>query len=98
MCNISKGGIGFEFLENRQLLSAAVVAYLPDYAYSSTLIAKIDYSALTQLNYFSVAASSKSGKLITKDPNTLVVSHLDKATAAAHKHGVKVSIVVGGAG
>lgn len=49
----------FETLETRQLQSAspAVVAYMPDYNTSDAVIAKIDYSTVNQINYFSVVPS-----------------------------------------
>jgi chitinase len=92
-------GVSLDWLEPRTLLSnGRVVGYFPDYAYSTRLVNKIDYSALTEINYFCVAASSKTGKLITNDPNTMDIAHLDSVVSAAHNHKVDVSLVVGGDG
>ena len=79
-------------LEARALFSAAPqsIGYLPDWEYSSTLIAKMDWAALTQVNYFSTTASSST--------DDFHVSRLDATVSAAHAHGVKVSLVIGGAG
>ena len=78
-----------EPLESRRLLSARVVGYFPEYRW--TFFNKIDWDAVTHVNYFSIAANT-DGSLTTTDINT---SHLQTAVAAAHSHGDKISIVVG---
>src|SRR4051794_35219600 len=86
-------------LESRMMFSSTqVVGYLPDYEYSSTLIQKLNWSALSQVNYFSVTANSSTGKINTGNTANFHVSRLDSTVAAAHAHHVKVSLVVGGAG
>ena len=44
----------------RSLFSVASVGYLPDWEYSSTLLSKMDWAALTQVNYFSTTANSST--------------------------------------
>jgi chitinase len=90
--------VAFETLESSALFSVASVGYLPDWEYSSTLISKMDWSALTQVNYFSTTANSSTGKINTTSTDEFHVSRLDSTVAAAHAHGVKVSLVIGGAG
>jgi len=75
-----------------------VVGYLPDYEYSSTLIQKLNWSALSQVNYFSVTANPTTGRINTGNTADFHVSRLDATVSAAHAHHVKVSLVVGGAG
>jgi GH18 family chitinase len=66
-----------------------VVGYLPEYRYSS--LSKIDFSALTHINYFSISATT-AGALST---GNIVLSHLATARNAAHAAGVTMSITVG---
>lgn len=92
-------------LESRQLFSATptVAGYLPDWRASQTTVNRIDYSAITTLNYFSVIPNA-SGKLPGADgspANSMSgysLSRLRSAVTAAKAHGVKVNIVIGGAG
>lgn len=100
MTNNRTNAVAIDTLESRAMFSAAPqsVGYLPDWEYSSTLIAKLDWAALTQVNYFSTTASSSTGKLVTTSNDDFHVSRLDATVSAAHKHGVKVSLVIGGAG
>lgn len=92
-------------LEARQMFSAAPqsVGYLPDWEANQALVSKIDWSGLTQVNYFSVVPK-KDGNIAGASgaaANSLSgysLSQLRSAVTAAHSHGVKVSIVIGGAG
>lgn len=78
-----------EALEQRCLLSGRVVGYFPEYRWS--FFNKIDWNAVTHLNYFAIAANT-DGSLSTGGVN---LSHLDTAVSTAHANGDKVSIVVG---
>ncbi|HZZ43819.1 MAG TPA: glycosyl hydrolase family 18 protein [Tepidisphaeraceae bacterium] len=66
-----------------------VVGYLPEYRYSS--FSKMDLTALTHANYFSISANN-DGSLST---GGVVSADLDAAVAALHAAGVTVSITVG---
>jgi GH18 family chitinase len=66
-----------------------VVGYLPSYRQSS--FSKVDLSALTHINYFSVTATD-SGALST---GNVSASNLNTVVAAAHAAGVTVSITIG---
>jgi GH18 family chitinase len=111
--------VAIESLEPRTLLSAVrptVVGYLPDYhvadMYSegSATLDRINWGALTQINYFSVVPDATTGALpgtkpdATSDPLPAVSSNgnsleqLNEVVTEAHSHHVKVSIVIGGAG
>ena len=99
----------FEPMEARTMYSAtpAVVGYLPDWENTPALVANLDktnYTGITQLNYFSVAPNA-DGYLPGTGTNTADASQngkplTDLKTLAddAHAHGVKVNIVIGGAG
>lgn len=93
-----------ESLEIRQHLSASlarqatsdastssrrVVGYLPEYRFTS--LNRIDFTALTHINYFSITATTTGG-LSTGNVN---LSHLATARDKAHAAGVKMSITVG---
>ncbi len=87
-----------EKFESRTFFSSsAVVAYLPDYEYAST-INKIDWAALTQINYFSLSPSGTTGKLPTRSTGGVALAKLISTVSKAQSHGVKVDIVIGGAG
>lgn len=89
-------------LESRRLMAAGVTGYLPDYHYG--VASKLDWSTLTTVNYFSVIPNGDTGAM----PGTGLepanssgdsdLSQLTSFVALAHSHGVKVNIVVGGAG
>lgn len=94
-------------LEGRTMFSAAatpaVVGYLPDYQVANVQNAdtgkldKIDWNSLTQLNYFSIVPNA-DGTLPTTTSSGGSMAQLDEVVNQAHAHGVKVEIVVGGAG
>lgn len=97
----------FEALESRQLQSASVptvAGYLPDYSATPATIAKLDYSTLNTINYFSVNPDSNgyipgtNGEASATSVGGQPLSLLQNAVATAHGHGVKINIVVGGAG
>jgi GH18 family chitinase len=84
-------------LEARQHLSRnQVVGYLTNYSIAGGKIDinKIDYSALTQINYFA-AIPADNGTLTLSDTEK---TRLDSVIAKAHSYGVKVSLSLGGAG
>jgi GH18 family chitinase len=84
-------------LETRQHLSRnQVVGYLTTYSIAGGRIDlnKIDYSALTQINYFA-AIPANDGHLTL---SATEAARLDSVVAKAHSHGVKVSLSLGGAG
>jgi hypothetical protein len=70
--------------------SGRVVAYLPEYRYSS-VFSKLDFNLMTHANYFSISAAA-DGSLSTGGVNA---AHLDTAVAALHAAGDTVSITVG---
>lgn len=92
-----------ESLETRTLNSAspAVVAYLPDYNATSEIIQKIDYSTVTEINYFSVIPDN-SGNFDSSDSLQTAggggATIMKQAISAAHAHNDKINVVVGGAG
>ncbi len=67
-----------------------IVGYLPYYRYSSAF-SKIDWTALTHVNYFSISADT-AGALTTTN---VTASALNAVVAAAHAAGVTVGITVG---
>lgn len=97
----------FERLEDRRLLAASVsttaghatadastsprrvIGYLPSYRQSS--LGRIDFSALTHVNYFAVRTTG-TGTLTTTN---VVPANLAAAKNAAHAAGVTISITVG---
>ena len=82
-------------LESRHHLSAnQVVGYLTNYSieYANFDINKIDYSALTQINYF--AAIPSAGGTISF--STGEQTRLNAVVAKAHSYGVTVSLSLGG--
>lgn len=70
--------------------SNRVVGYLPYYRYSSAF-SKLDWTALTHVNYFSVT-SSDTGVLTTTN---VTATALNNVVATAHAAGVTVGITVG---
>ncbi|MDB5297227.1 MAG: Carbohydrate binding family 6 [Phycisphaerales bacterium] len=109
----------FDTLESRQMFSAAapaVVGYLPDYQIdhlktnvNAATLDKVNWAALTRVNYFSVVPDATTGALpgTTAADGTVIpavtssghnLTELRQVVSQAHAHGVKVSIVVGGAG
>jgi hypothetical protein len=84
-----------ELLEARQLLSsslkAQVVAYLPDYRFSS--LSSIDFSAVSRINYFAIAPTS-SGALPTQSSSGFSLTQLQSVVTAAHAASVPVSITI----
>src|SRR5688572_24112837 len=76
-----------EALEPRQMLTR-VVGYLPEYRYSR--FADIDLSAVTHINYFSIAGNA-DGTLSTANVN---LSHLGTVVSSAHSQGKTVSITL----
>ena len=93
-------------LESRTMFSAAptVVGYLPDYEANTAMVKQIDWTSITQLNYFSVVPGSNGaipgadGKATATSMDGESLSQLKYAVSQAHAHHVKVDIVVGGAG
>src|SRR5262249_42656702 len=87
-----------ESFESRIMLSLAgqVVGYVPDYEYGA-ISRKIDYKAVTRLNYFSVVASS-SGSLGTTSvdgyPFSQTGDQLDPLVTAAHAASPRVSVSI----
>ncbi|MDB5327576.1 MAG: glycoside hydrolase family 18 [Phycisphaerales bacterium] len=102
-----------EGLEARSMRSAtpAVVGYLPDWEATPAMMQTLknsNFNGITQLNYFSVLPTT-DGLLPGTSHNGLTnnatnsssdsdLSQLDTVVAAAHTAGVKVDIVIGGAG
>src|SRR4051812_29444410 len=94
-------------LESRTMLTAApgVVGYLPDYNYaklgseSGGFLAKVNWGALTQINYFSIVPDAVTAALPThsSDAFSNSLTQLSDVVTQAHAHNVKVSIVIGGA-
>lgn len=101
-----------DVLESRQMYSAApmVVGYLPDY--ETAKLDGIDWSAITQINYFSVKPNASTGAMPgtngqpavstgmdwrSGSPVPYSLSQLTEVVTKAKQHNVKVDIVVGGA-
>jgi chitinase len=82
-----------EPLEARTLFAFAgqVVGYLPDY--ESAFNSKIDYSALTRLNYFSIVPST-TGAIPAATVDGHPFSELQSVVSLAHAKGVAVSITI----
>lgn len=95
--------VSIESLESRTFLSATpqVVGYLPDYRYDSTLMSNLDWSTLSQVNYFSVRPNS-NGTMPSQSSSGYALtgsnSQVDKVVQAAHGHSKKAYVVIGGAG
>jgi Glycosyl hydrolases family 18 len=95
-----------EPLESRTMLSLAgqVVGYVPDYEYNA-ISSKIDYSAVTRLNYFSLVANG-NGSLNTTSVDGYPFSppvppsppqpndELDPLVAAAHAASPRVAVSI----
>ncbi|CAN5595996.1 hypothetical protein BH09PLA1_BH09PLA1_10090 [soil metagenome] len=82
-----------ESLESRTLLSTTrVVAYYPDYRYAA-LAPKMDWSAITHLNYFALSVNG-SGTLASSTSSGGSFAQLDTVVNTAHSKGVSVSIVI----
>ncbi len=88
-----------ETLERRTLFASSfqVVGYLPDYHYAA-VIHSLDWSALTQINYFSFAPSAATGRLPSTSTSGFGLSQLSAAAKLAHRHHVKIDVVIGGDG
>ena len=69
--------------------SNRVVGYFPEYEYSA--LSKIDFSAMTHVNYFQIAADTDG----TLEPGGVNTAHLDSTVAMLHAMGITVSITVG---
>jgi hypothetical protein len=82
-----------ELLEARMLLSAGpvIIGYLPDYEFSH--VNSIDLSALTQVNYFSIVASS-TGSLGTTSASGYSLSQLQMLVTMAHDENPRVSVSI----
>jgi hypothetical protein len=83
-----------EPVEPRLLMAAfagRVVGYLPDYEASQ--YSHIDYTTLTQLNYFSITPTS-TGSLPTTSTDGYAFTQLSSVVASAHAAGVPVSITL----
>src|SRR5262245_40128614 len=78
-------------LEPRRLLSGRVIGYFPEYRYNN-YYSRINFDAVTHINYFSVLANS-NGSLNTGSPYANM-AHLDTLVAAAHTKGLTVSVVI----
>lgn len=97
--------VTMDSLESRTMYSAtpAVVGYLPDYQVEKVQNAdtgkldKIDWNSLTEINYFSIVPNA-DGTLPTQTSSGGSMAQLDEVVTEAHQHGVKVNIVIGGAG
>ncbi|MBC8108884.1 MAG: hypothetical protein H7Z14_20030 [Anaerolineae bacterium] len=82
-----------ESLESRTLLSTTrVVAYYPDYRHAA-LAPKMDWSAVTHLNYFALGVNG-SGAIGTSSSSGFNFTQLDTVVNTAHSKGVSVSIVI----
>ncbi len=99
----------FDMLEARTLFSApAVIGYLTDETSSAMLSNnKVDWTALTHVNYFSffpqdfsMAPASYSPPQFSTGWNggVFATSKLDDAVTAAHSHSKKINLVIGGWG
>src|ERR1700712_1425732 len=92
--------IVFDTLEARRLMSAAVIGYLTDETATSMLTnQKVDWTALTHVNYFSffpqdfsMAPGSYTAPQYSTGWNGGVfpTSNLDTAVTAAHGHSKKI--------
>ncbi|MGA2440387.1 MAG: glycoside hydrolase family 18 protein, partial [Tepidisphaeraceae bacterium] len=82
-----------EPLESRTLLSTSpvVIGYLPDWEFSH--FNSINLSALTQINYFAVVASS-TGSLGTTSVDGYSFSQLQTLVTAAHAASPRVSVSI----
>jgi GH18 family chitinase len=92
-CKPPLRGFSIESLESRTMLTLAgqVVGYIPDYEYSN--FSKIDLSAVTHLNYFSVVASS-TGTLGTTSKDGYNFSQMEAVVNAAHAASPRVSVSI----
>src|ERR1019366_701649 len=86
-------GFSIESLESRTMLTLAgqVVGYIPDYEYTN--FSKIDLSAVTHLNYFSVVASS-TGALGTTSASGYNFSQMEAVVNTAHAASPRVSVSI----